>query len=57
MKRKTYKIAYNVYTGKFWNGFWFCTNRKGAVPIDVDFLTNQRGRLVNWNTRIHTVKR
>lgn len=29
--------AYNVYTGRYWNGHWFCAKRKDAAPIDARF--------------------
>lgn len=29
--------AYNVYTGRYWNGHWFCAKRKDAVPLDLRF--------------------
>lgn len=29
--------AYNVYTGRYWNGHWFCAKRKDAVALDMRF--------------------
>lgn len=33
-----YTYAYNVYTGKFWDGIWYTATRKFAKPVTFAFI-------------------
>lgn len=45
--------AYNVYTGRYWDGAWFTARRKSAAPVTPEFVSSiaamlpaQRGNLL-----------
>ena len=45
--------AYNVYTGRYWDGVWFTARRKSAAPVTPEFVSSiaamlpaQRGNLL-----------